>query len=78
MHRRAFLGALGASGAVAALLASAARASDAAPVPPSRCDDPDDAIVREDFARGRIVVVDGWVLSATEARRWASRSTRPA
>jgi hypothetical protein len=27
--------------------------------------------VRDDFATGRIVVVDGWVLSATEARQCA-------
>jgi hypothetical protein len=28
-------------------------------------------LVREDFARGRTVVVDGWLLSTTEARQCA-------
>jgi hypothetical protein len=28
-------------------------------------------LVRDDFAQGRTVVVDGWVLSATEARQCA-------
>ncbi|HEX8849972.1 MAG TPA: hypothetical protein VF761_10615 [Gemmatimonadaceae bacterium] len=36
-------------------------------------------LVREDFEKGRTVVVDGWVLSRTEARQCALYSiTRPA
>lgn len=36
-------------------------------------------LVREDFERGRTVVVDGWVLARTEARQCALYSlTRPA
>jgi hypothetical protein len=35
-------------------------------------------MVRTDFARGRTVVVDGWILSATEARQCALYSLRPA
>jgi hypothetical protein len=34
--------------------------------------------VRDDFAAGRTVVVDGWVLSATEARQCALFSLAPA
>jgi hypothetical protein len=37
----------------------------------------DDA-VREDFATGRTVLVDGWVLSVTEARQAALVSLTPA
>jgi hypothetical protein len=35
-------------------------------------------LVRDDFARGRTVVVDGWILAATEARQCALFSLRPA
>jgi hypothetical protein len=34
--------------------------------------------IRDDFASGRIVVVDGWVLSLTEARQAALFSLTPA
>jgi hypothetical protein len=34
--------------------------------------------IRGDFATGRIVVVDGWVLSVTEARQAALFSLTPA
>jgi hypothetical protein len=34
--------------------------------------------IRDDFAAGRIVVVDGWVLSITEARQAALFSLTPA
>jgi hypothetical protein len=34
--------------------------------------------IRDDFAAGRIVVVDGWVLSVTEARQAALFSLTPA
>jgi len=34
--------------------------------------------VRDDFARGRTVVVEGWVLSVTEARQCALFSLLPA
>lgn len=37
-----------------------------------------DALVRDDFAHGRTVVVDGWVLSVTEARQCALFSLRSA
>ena len=30
-----------------------------------------DALVRDDFSHGRTIVVDGWVLSVTEARQCA-------
>lgn len=33
-------------------------------------------VVRSDFANGRTVVVDGWILSATEARQCALYSLR--
>ena len=35
-------------------------------------------LVRDDFANGRTVVVDGWILSATEARQCALFSLQPA
>ena len=35
-------------------------------------------LVQADFDRGRITVVQGWVLSATEARQCAHYSLRPA
>jgi hypothetical protein len=35
-------------------------------------------LVREDFEQGRIVVVDGWILSVTEARQCALFSLLPA
>jgi hypothetical protein len=35
-------------------------------------------LVREDFAHGRTVVVDGWILSVTEARQCALYSLRAA
>ena len=35
-------------------------------------------LVRDDFAAGRTVVVDGWVLAATEARQCALYSLLPA
>ena len=35
-------------------------------------------LVRDDFAHGRTVVVDGWILSVTEARQCALYSLRPA
>jgi hypothetical protein len=35
-------------------------------------------LVRDDFQRGRIVVVNGWLLSATEARQCALFSLRAA
>ena len=34
-------------------------------------------LVRDDFARGRTVVVDGWILAATEARQCALFSLLP-
>ena len=37
-----------------------------------------DGRVRDDFASGRTVVVDGWVLSVTEARQAAMFSLAPA
>ena len=37
-----------------------------------------DERIREDFASGRTVVVDGWVLSLTEARQAALYSLTPA
>lgn len=37
----------------------------------------DDA-VREDFAKGRVVLVDGWILSLTEARQCALFALAPA
>jgi len=36
------------------------------------------ALVRDDFTNGRVVVVDGWVLSVTEARQCALFSLLPA
>ena len=35
------------------------------------------AMVRDDFAAGRTVVIDGWVLSVTEARQCALYSLLP-
>jgi hypothetical protein len=37
-----------------------------------------DAQIRDDFAAGRTVTVDGWVLSVTEARQAALFSLKPA
>lgn len=37
-----------------------------------------DGQIRDDFAAGRTVVVDGWVLSVTEARQAALFSLTPA
>jgi hypothetical protein len=34
-------------------------------------------LVRDDFARGRTIVIDGWVLSVTEARQCALFSLLP-
>ena len=35
-------------------------------------------LVRDDFAHGRTVIVDGWILAATEARQCALFSLLPA
>jgi hypothetical protein len=40
--------------------------------------DPIERQVQEDFATGRTVIVNGWVLSATEARQCALFSLTPA
>lgn len=40
--------------------------------------DPIEQQIRDDFAAGRTVIVDGWVLSATEARQSALFSLAPA
>jgi hypothetical protein len=40
--------------------------------------DPIERQVHDDFAAGRTVIVDGWVLSATEARQAALFSLKPA
>ena len=37
-----------------------------------------DAQIRDDFAAGRTVMIDGWVLSVTEARQAALFSLTPA
>jgi hypothetical protein len=39
---------------------------------------PLDAQIRDDFAAGRTVMIDGWVLSVTEARQAALFSLTPA
>ena len=39
---------------------------------------PTDAQIRDDFAAGRTVMIDGWVLSVTEARQAALFSLTPA
>ena len=40
--------------------------------------DPTERQIRDDFAAGRTVIVDGWVLSTTEARQCALFSLAPA
>jgi hypothetical protein len=35
-----------------------------------------DAVVRDDFAAGRVVTINGWVISLTEARQCALYSLR--
>ena len=55
-----------ADGLRAAIRASAASSAHPLWAPPAVAE-----LVREDFARGRTVVVDGWLLAATEARQCA-------